>query len=177
MLIMLCRSKLLKKSPEIYNKLNGKIWFAHFYLNVNIEGVSVDFYNRDDDILDPYSHLHSEEERLVSESPLQVSQAAMLLNIRDVFSQSKPGRTNEKASELSVWLCGCHNVTQSPVTSLHNVSDDIDVSLNFPFFLAQVYFLKKNVSLCIKSSLVCVCVSVMVSSTLGLTKALSKVRH
>jgi len=25
-----------------------------------------------------------------------------VLNIRDVFSQSKPGRTNEKASELSV---------------------------------------------------------------------------
>ena len=104
--------------------------------------MSVDFYNRDDDILDPFSHLHSEEERLVSESPLQVSQAAMLLNIRDVFSQSKPGRTNEKASELSVWLCGCHNVTQRPVTSLHNVSDDIDVSSNFPFFLVQVYFLK-----------------------------------
>ena len=78
--------------------------------------MSVDFYNRDDDILDPFSHLHSEEERLVSESPLQVSQDAMLLNIREAFSQSKPGRTNEKASELSVSLFDCHNVTPRPVT-------------------------------------------------------------
>lgn len=76
----------------------------------------MDFYNRDDDILDPFSHLHSEEERLVRESPLRVSRDAMLLNIRDVFSQSKPGRTNEKASELSVSLCGCHNVTPRPCT-------------------------------------------------------------
>ena len=86
------------------------------FAETNIKGVSVDFYNRDDDILDPFSHLHSEEERLVSESPLQVSQDAMLLNIREAFSQSKPGRTNEKASELSVSLFDCHNVTPRPVT-------------------------------------------------------------
>ena len=90
--------------------------FILFLSDLNIKGVSVDFYNRDDDILDPFSHLHSEEERLVSESPLQVSQDAMLLNIREVFSQSKPGRTNEKASELSVSLFDCYKVTPRPVT-------------------------------------------------------------
>ena len=93
-------------------------------INAHNKGVSVDFYNRDDDILDPFSHLHAEEERLVSERPLQVSQDAMLLNIREVFSQSKPGRTNEKASEFSVWLFGCHNVTprETSLHCLHNVS-------------------------------------------------------
>ena len=43
--------------------------------NVNqlmFSGVSVDFFNKDDDILDPYSNLHIEEERLVRENPLQV---------------------------------------------------------------------------------------------------------
>ena len=83
--------------------------------NFIIPGVSVDFYNKDDDILDPYSNLHNEEEILVRENPLQVkwfeavkspdfdffqvSPGAMFLNIRDVFSQSKSGRTNEKASD------------------------------------------------------------------------------
>ena len=62
----------------------------------------MDFFNKDDDILDPFSYLHSEEARLVSENPLQVSKEAMVLNIRNVFSQSNAGRTNEKASELSV---------------------------------------------------------------------------
>jgi len=75
------RSQLYKKSPQLYNSLTG---------------VSVDFYNKDDDILDPYSNLHNEEEILVRENPLQVSPGAMFLNIRDVFSQSKSGRTNEK---------------------------------------------------------------------------------
>ena len=90
--------------------------FILFLSDLNIKGVSVDFYNRDDDILDPFSHLHSEEERLVSEIPLQVSQDAMLLNIREAFSQSKPGRTNEKASELSVSLFDSYKVTPRPVT-------------------------------------------------------------
>ena len=66
--------------------------------------MSVDFYNKDDDILDPYSHLHAREEALVSENPLQVSPAAMFLNIRNVFSQSKLARTNEKASESWISL-------------------------------------------------------------------------
>ena len=92
----------MKKSPNLYNKLKGifEIEKLEKYYVIFLKGVSVDFFNRDDDVLDPYSHLHSEEERLVGESPLQVSTHAMLLNIRDVFSQSKPGRTNEKASEL-----------------------------------------------------------------------------
>jgi len=75
------RSQLYRKSSAIYNR---------------IRGVSVDFFNRDDDILDPFSSLHSEEERLVSEKPLQVSQEALFLNIGNVFSQSEAGRTNEK---------------------------------------------------------------------------------
>ena len=73
----------MDKLPAIYNSL---------------EGVPVDFFNKDDDSLDPYSSLHTEEERLVSENPSQVSKEAMWLNIRSVFSQSKTGKTNEKVS-------------------------------------------------------------------------------
>ena len=76
-----CRSHLFNKLPAIYNSL---------------EGVPVDFFNKDDDSLDPYSSLHTEEEKLVSENPSEVSKEAMWLNIRSVFSQSKTGKTNEK---------------------------------------------------------------------------------
>ena len=58
----------------------------------------MDFFNKDDDSLDPYSSLHTEEEKLVSENPSDVSKEAMWLNIRSVFSQSKRGKTNEKVS-------------------------------------------------------------------------------
>ena len=79
-----CRSHLFNKLPAIYNSL---------------EGVPVDFFNKDDDSLDPYSSLHTEEEKLVSENPSEVSKEAMWLNIRSVFSQSKTGKTNEKVSD------------------------------------------------------------------------------
>ena len=59
----------------------------------------MDFFNKDDDSLDPYSSLHTEEEKLVSENPSEVSKEAMWLNIRSVFSQSKTGKTNEKVSD------------------------------------------------------------------------------
>ena len=59
----------------------------------------MDFFNKDDDSLDPYSFLHTEEEKLVSENPSKVSKEAMWLNIRSVFSQSKTGKTNEKVSD------------------------------------------------------------------------------
>ena len=78
------RSHLFHKLPTIYNSL---------------EGVPVDFFNKDDDSLDPYSSLHTEEEKLVSENPSLVSKEAMWLNIRSVFSQSKTGKTNEKVSD------------------------------------------------------------------------------
>ena len=58
----------------------------------------MDFFNKDDDNLDPYSALHSEEEKLVRETPTEVSKEAMWLNVLSVFSQSKTGKTNEKAS-------------------------------------------------------------------------------
>ena len=54
--------------------------------------MSVDFFNKDDDVLDPYSYLHADEEKLVSENPSQVSKEALWLNIRSVFSQSKTGK-------------------------------------------------------------------------------------
>ena len=81
--VTLFRSHLVDKLPAIYNRL---------------EGVPVDFFNKDDDILDPYSSLHTEEEKLVSENPSEVSKEAMWLNIRSVFSLSKTGKTNEKVS-------------------------------------------------------------------------------
>ena len=59
----------------------------------------MDFFNKDDGSLDPYSSLHTEEEKLVSENPSLVSKEAMWLNIRSVFSQSKRGKTNEKVSD------------------------------------------------------------------------------
>ena len=59
----------------------------------------MDFFNKDDDSLDPYSSLHTEEEKLVSENPFEISKEAMWLNIRSVFSQSKRGKTNEKVSD------------------------------------------------------------------------------
>ena len=58
----------------------------------------MDFFNKEDDSLDPYFSLHTEEEKLVSESPSEVSKEAMWLNIRSAFSQSKTGKTNEKVS-------------------------------------------------------------------------------
>ena len=58
----------------------------------------MDFFNKDDDSLDPYSSLHTEEEKLVSENPFEISKEAMWLNIRSVFSKSKTGKTNEKVS-------------------------------------------------------------------------------
>ena len=78
---------MFRKFPQIYQAL---------------EGVSVDFFNKDDDNLDPYSALHSEEEKLVRETPTEVSKEAMWLNVLNVFSQSKTGKTNEKASESVV---------------------------------------------------------------------------
>jgi len=75
------RSQLFKKSPQIYESL---------------EGIPVDFYNKEDDKLDPYYQLHIQEEKLVSENPKKISKEALWLNIRRVFSQPNPVKGNEK---------------------------------------------------------------------------------
>ena len=108
------RSRLYNKFPKIYNAL---------------EGVSVDFFNKDDDVLDPYSYLHADEEKLVSENPSQVSKEALWLNIRSVFSQSKTGKTNEKASGRESF------VTIYSLQQLRNFSYSIQFLLPWAGFL------------------------------------------
>ena len=79
------RSQLFKKSPQIYDSL---------------EGIPVDFYNKEDDKLDPYYQLHIQEEKLVSENPKKISKEALWLNIRRVFSQPNPVQRNEKVHQV-----------------------------------------------------------------------------
>jgi hypothetical protein len=71
----------MSKSPQIYNRL---------------EGIPVDFFNKEDDKLDPYYELHIQEDKLVSENPQKISKEALWLNIRRVFSQPSPVEGNEK---------------------------------------------------------------------------------
>ena len=75
------RSRLLAKSPQIYNRL---------------EGIPVDFFNKEDDKLDPYYELHIQEDKLVSENRKKISKEVLWLNIRRVFSQPTPVEGNQK---------------------------------------------------------------------------------
>lgn len=74
------RSQLFSQAPHIYS---------------NLEGIPVDFYNKEDDKLDPYNELYIQEDKLVRENPQEVSKEALWLNIRSVFSQPRP-ENNEK---------------------------------------------------------------------------------
>jgi len=56
----------------------------------------VDFFNTEDDKLDPYYQLHIQEDKLVSENPQKISKEALWLNIRRVFSKPNPVEGNEK---------------------------------------------------------------------------------
>ena len=81
------RSQLYSRAPQVYNTL---------------EGIPVDFFNKEDDKLDPYYELHIQEDKLVSENPQKVSKEALWLNIRSVFSQLNHKDSNEKVLRFLV---------------------------------------------------------------------------
>ena len=133
----------MSKSPQIYNRL---------------EGIPVDFFNKEDDKLDPYYELHIQEDKLVSENPQKISKEALWLNIRRVFSQPSPVEGNEKVIYtfsvqcFLIWREGVDSSLppKSPVPSIENphlfkhLHPQSTILVHLPYFRRDIFIEIKN---------------------------------
>ena len=76
------------KSSSAFNSLGGR---------------AVDFFNTDDDALDPFAPLHAKEAVLVA-NVRGVSRAALWLNIRFVFALPRVRESTDQVAEMIILL-------------------------------------------------------------------------